>query len=66
MLPEAGTPALYYDGLPVSLMGAPVLDGDPAVLSDDADGSDPGPLPPVLTPPPGILESESEIFSVDC
>ena len=77
MLPEAVTPALNHDGPPpVSLLGAPVLDGELAVFADDAEGFEAGPprvpvSPVVLVPPPGfldghgrdvILESVSEKF----
>ena len=76
MLPKAVIAALDHDDLLVSLLGASVHDGEPAVFSDDAEGFDPGPPPvpllPVLlaqlVPPLGyfdglwILETESEIL----
>ena len=62
VLPEAVTPALNHDGPPpVSLLGAPVLDGELAVFADDAEGFEAGPprvpvSPVVLVPPPGLLD----------
>ena len=62
VLPEAVTPALNHDGPPpVSLLGAPVLDGELAVFADDAEGFEAGPprvpvSPVVLVPPPGFLD----------
>ena len=66
VLPEAVTPAPDHDGpLPVSLLGAPVLDGELTVPADDAEGPDVGPpLPHLFHPPLSIHSPLSPVLLV--